>query len=37
MTLHLLVHEDTPNTTADTGCARVWIDETDAGSVLVQM
>lgn len=37
MVVHLIAHEDSPNTTDQNGCARVWIDEEDQSSVLVQL
>lgn len=37
MPLRLIAHEDAGNTTDKTGCARVWIDDADQTSVLVQL
>jgi hypothetical protein len=37
MALRLIAHEDKPDTTSTDGCARVWLDEADTASVLVQL
>ncbi|MFF1818704.1 hypothetical protein ACFVWG_15480 [Kribbella sp. NPDC058245] len=37
MTLRLIAHEDADGTTDKNGCARVWLDDADAGDVLVQL
>lgn len=37
MAVHLIAHEDTPTTTGENGCARVWVDDADPSSVLVQL
>lgn len=37
MAVHLIAHENAPNTNGQNGCARVWIDDADTSNVLVQL
>jgi hypothetical protein len=37
MAIHLIAHEDAPNTTGQNGCARVRLDDADQANVLVQL